>query len=175
MSKDLSHEVQKIIIRPNVMGFIEIITQKPVLIGLHLGFAIIAIDAFLWGLGEIIAGIWNKKRLTIVFAVGVISFFFSWILGGYYYVNFYGSLVKPIIKAGQAPWAHSISMESKEHIFLFVIPLAITSLFIAFLSKNEAKKIKQPTMILVGLVATLGLLIGAMGFIVSAAARWGVI
>ena len=41
---------------------IELLTVKPVLIGLHLGFAIIAIDAFLWLLGEVMANAGSAKR-----------------------------------------------------------------------------------------------------------------
>ncbi|KKU19373.1 MAG: hypothetical protein UX29_C0005G0017 [Parcubacteria group bacterium GW2011_GWA2_46_10] len=118
---------------------LEILLSKPVLIGLHLAFAIIGID-------------------------------------GYYYVKYYGGLVKPIIQKGLAPWAHNIIMETKEHIFLFIIPLALTALFITFLDKEEFEKlnIKWVSMILVVLIVGLGLVIGAMGFTISAAARWGV-
>ena len=154
----------------------EILLSKPVLIGLHLAFAIIGIDAFLWLLGEIKNGSWRKVRLYWSAGVGVLSFLLSWLFGGYYYVKYYGGLVKPIIQSGLAPWAHNIIMETKEHIFLFIIPLAITSLFITLLGEDEFKSlnIKRVLMILVVLVAGLGLVIGAMGFVISAAARWGV-
>ena len=84
--------------------------------------------------------------------------------------------MKPIIQGGLAPWAHNIIMETKEHIFLFIIPLALTSLFITLLNKGEFEKlnVKRVSMILVLLVVGLGLVIGAMGFMISAAARWGV-
>ena len=154
----------------------EILLSKPVLIGLHLAFAIIGIDAFLWLLGEIKNDSWRKARLYWSAGAGVLSFLLSWLFGGYYYVKYYGGLVKPIIQGGLAPWAHNIIMETKEHIFLFIIPLAITSLFITLLSEDEFKSlnIKRGFMVLVMLVAGLGLVIGAMGFMISAAARWGV-
>ena len=41
----------------------------------------------------------------------------SWVTGGYYYVSYYGTAVKPVIKAGEFPWAHTIITETKEHIF----------------------------------------------------------
>ena len=104
------------------------------------------------------------------------GFVLSWFSGGYYYVKYYGGLVKPIIKSGLAPWAHNIIMETKEHIFLFIIPLALTALFITFLDKKEFEKsnIRWVFMVLVTLIVGLGLTIGAMGFMISAAARWGV-
>jgi len=156
---------------------IELLTAKPVLIGLHLGFAILGIDAFLWLLGEIIANAGSVRRRMIAASVGIIGFLGSWIFGGYYYIQFYGTLVKPVIKAGSAPWAHAVAMEAKEHIFLFLIPIAVTLFFLAKLdaTRLESLGFKRPTAILAGTAAGIGLLLGAMGFIISAAARWGVL
>src|SRR3989344_4812970 len=98
------------------MDIIAILQSKPILIGLHLGFAILGIDAFLWFLGEVVANAESVRRRVIAAFIGLVSFVITWIIGGYYYVKFYGSLVKPIIKAGSAPWAHAIAMEAKEHI-----------------------------------------------------------
>ena len=152
----------------------EILLSKPVLIGIHLGFAIIGIDAFLWLLGEIKG---KARRTPILWTaiIGVGSFFISWIAGGYYYVNFYGSLVKPGIKAGLAPWAHGIAMETKEHIFLFIIPMAMTVLFATLIPTEELEMsgLKKSVMYLVAYTAALGLFVGLLGFIISAAARWG--
>src|SRR3989344_9378428 len=105
--------------------------SAPVLIGLHLGFAILGIDAFLWLLGEFVADAVSIRRRVWAAAIGLAGFIFTWIIGGYYYVVYYGKLVKPTILKGMAPWAHAIAMEAKEHIFLFVVPLALTVLFVA--------------------------------------------
>ncbi len=152
-----------------------ILENKPVLVGLHLGFAIVGIDLLLWHLGELVAGVRSNRRMKWVALGTVISFALSWLFGGYYYVRYYGNLVKPVIKAGAAPWAHDVIMESKEHIFLFILPLALTILFLSLLSGDELKDsgLKRPLMMLVGLTAGLALLIGLMGFIISSAARWG--
>ena len=152
----------------------EILLSKPVLIGIHLGFAIIGIDALLWLLGEIKSK--SRKRPRVLTAlIGLVSFIVSWIAGGYYYVKFYGPLVKPVIKAGLAPWAHGVVMETKEHIFLFIIPMVMTILFATLLKDEEweSLRLKKPVMCLVAYAAGLGLLIGLMGYIISAAARWG--
>lgn len=159
------------------MDIVTILQSKPVLIGLHLGFGIIGIDAFLWLLGKLKHdGSSRKSRMTTA-AVGVIAFMASWLVGGYYYVVYYGTVVKPVIKSGVAPWVHNIIMETKEHIFLFIIPLAITVLFITWLEKEDMERLKlrRLTLWLAGTVAALGLLIGAMGFMISAAARFGAI
>ena len=151
--------------------------SAPVLIGLHLGFAILGIDAFLWLLGESASGVASVKRRVWAAGIGVTSFILTWFIGGYYYVVYYGKLVKPTILKGMAPWAHAIAMEAKEHIFLFIVPLALTALFVAMLDNETIQRLglKRPILWLVGTVAGLGLFIGALGFIISAAARWGII
>ncbi|OGF67193.1 hypothetical protein A3I27_01240 [Candidatus Giovannonibacteria bacterium RIFCSPLOWO2_02_FULL_43_11b] len=155
----------------------EILTAKPVLIGLHLGFAILGIDSFLWLLGEIVANAQSVKRRVIAGIAGLIGYVLTWIVGGYYYVKFYGPLVKPVIKAGSAPWAHTIAMEAKEHIFLFSIPIAITICLLARLSASELESfgIRKNFIYLTAIIAALGLSFGIMGFIISAATRWGAI
>jgi len=155
---------------------VEILLSKPVLVGLHLGFGIIGIDAFLWLLGEL-RGKARRKPIVITALVGVLSFFGSWIAGGYYYVTYYGNFVRPVIKEGLAPWAHNIMMETKEHIFLFIIPLALTIYFAVLLTTEELESagIRKTVMYLAAYVALLGLAIGAMGFMISAAARWGAV
>jgi nitrogen fixation-related uncharacterized protein len=157
------------------MDLISIMQAKPVLIGLHLGFGIIGIDAFLWLLGKFYGHNDSRKSRIVTALIGALAFIGSWIAGGYYYVIYYGILVKPDIKESLAPWAHSIVMETKEHIFFFIIPIAITILFICFLKPEEleALGIKKESAWLSAGVAGLGLVIGAMGFIISAAARWG--
>ena len=159
------------------MNIVAILQSKPVLIGLHLGFGIIGIDAFLWLLGKLKGNEGSRKSTIITAAIGTTSFIASWLAGGYYYVAYYGTLVKPVIKSGVAPWVHNIIMETKEHIFLFIIPLAMTVLFITLLEKKDRNRfaLHHITLWLAGAVAILGLLIGAMGFTISAAARWGAI
>ncbi len=151
-----------------------LLMSKPVLVGLHLGFAIIGIDFFLWLLGEFIAEPMKRFRLRVVAFIGLAGFLLSWLIGGYYYIKFYGPLVKPIIKAGSAPWAHAVAMETKEHVFLFIIPMALTALFISFLSKEQfsSYRLKLPTILFIGSMVAVALAIGAMGYIISAAARW---
>lgn len=158
------------------MGIFSFLTYKPVLIGLHLAFAIVGIDAFLWYLGESAANSDRRYRLKWASLIGLAGFVLSWIAGGYYYIVNYGKLVKPAILKGTAPWAHAVAMEIKEHIFLFIIPLALTAVFLAFVSKEDFNKnnLRRVAMVLAGLIVFLGLAIGAMGFIISAAARWGI-
>ena len=152
-----------------------ILSAKPVLIGLHLMSAIVAIDAFLWLLSELRNKnntVWARRWPALV---GILGFVFSWIVGGYYYVVYYGPLVKPVIKQGAADWAHAVAMESKEHLFLFLLPVAVTVYLTAGLSDKQldSSGLRQPVMWLTASLAGLGLFIGLAGFVISSAARWG--
>ena len=146
-----------------------LLVNKPLLIGLHLGAAILGIDGFLWLLGELFAERVHMTRARIAGLIGLFGFIGSWLLGGYYYLNYYGSLVKPGIVAGTAPWAHKIAMEAKEHIFLFILPLAVTALILALLDKKEFENhnLRRISMLLAGVIVFLSLAIGGMGFIIS--------
>jgi len=158
------------------MDIIAILQSKPVLIGLHLGFAILGIDAFLWLLGEIVSNAESTRRRVFVAFVGLASYATTWVIGGYYYVKFYGPFVKPIIKAGSAPWAHAIAMEAKEHIFLFAFPIAITIFLLSRLNTGELRLLglRRGLIGITIMAAGIGLSLGIMGFIISAAARWGI-
>ncbi|MBI3952808.1 MAG: hypothetical protein HY336_02530 [Candidatus Doudnabacteria bacterium] len=151
-----------------------ILSNKPVLVGLHLGFAILGIDLLLWLAGEVAANVRSNVRMKWVSLGAVLSFILSWLVGGYYYVKYYGPIVKPIIKAGSAPWAHAIAMEAKEHIFLFIVPMAVTLFLLSQLKSEEVREfnLRSSFLQLSALAAGLGLLLGLMGFVISAAARW---
>lgn len=158
------------------MDIFALLSTKPVLIGLHLGFAILGIDAFLWLLGEVVADAGSAKRRLVAAILGLVGYVGAWIIGGYYYVTYYGSLVKPVILSGSAPWAHAVSMEAKEHIFLFAVPLAITIFLLARYNAAELDMLglRKSLIHLCVIAAGIGLSIGLMGYIISAAARWGV-
>src|SRR3989344_2053413 len=92
-----------------------------ILIGLHAALGEIGILAFLWAFVELLNPTEHRtKRAVIAVSLGTILFFASWIIGGYYYVQYYGPDVKPVINAGSEPWAHKVFTETKEHVFLFL-------------------------------------------------------
>ena len=111
------------------------------------------------------------KRSSLLSFLG---YALSWISGGYYYVQYYGSEVKPRIMEGFYPWAHAIITESKEHIFLF-LPFAALTLFAVFLfagDKLEAnERMRKGAMFLAATVTVVGTLILLAGVIISGGAR----
>lgn len=140
----------------------------------HIIFGLLGIIAFY--------AVWMgllKQKLSLRFLryfslVGFVSFLISWFTGGYYYVTYYGKAVRPIIKAGQYPWAHSVIMETKEHVFLF-LPFLAAVAFLTFWLLGERigqeTKIKRALTSLTGLIAVLGIAITLAGVIISGAVR----
>jgi len=94
-----------------------------------------------------------------------------WIAGGYNYLTDYGSQVKPVILAGPEPWVHSIVMEVKEHIFIF-LPLIVfaLSLTVAVIDKDALLKdprARRAITITASLALFMVLLMFLMGAIIS--------
>jgi len=91
------------------------------LIGFHASLGEFAALMFFWAFIELYSGAdSNIRRAKLAVLLGVVFLFAAWFVGGFYYVEFYGSGVKPLIKEGPFPWAHKVVMETKEHVFLFL-------------------------------------------------------
>jgi len=114
----------------------------------------------------------NFLKLSSIFSL--FSFVGSWILGGYYYVNYYGSNVKPIIKGGDYSWAHSVVMETKEHVFLFLPFLAAVMAISVWMSNekiNENNEIRHALRLLSLVIVIIGIAVTLMGAVISGAYR----
>lgn len=145
------------------------------LIGLHAAIGEIGVFAFLWVLVELLNPTPQRvKRAKIVAVIGVIFLFLSWFAGGYYYVEYYGPEVKPIIKEGPAPWAHKIITETKEHVFLFLPLLSIFTTGLIYKYKKEIitnRDVRISILLMAGLIVLIGLSMAAMGYFISTGAR----
>ena len=144
--------------------------QTTLIAHILLGLIGIALTVATWvGLIQIDPKINVVKRRSFG---SFVSFILSWILGGYYYVVYYGSVVKPIIKGGQYPWVHAVIMEAKEHIFLF-LPFLSLVLFLSlvFLPNLENLKYKKALINLAAILSILGVVVALMGSGISGAVR----
>ncbi len=145
------------------------------LVGIHAFLGEAGIISFVWVFVEMLNPIPSTiKRAKIAALIGVILFFVSWIAGGYYYVEYYGENVKPIIKEGPQPWAHSIFTETKEHVFLFLPFLSL--LVFGIIKKYEKqiskdKNIRKAVLALCGVIFLIGVLMAGMGYLISTGAR----
>ncbi len=145
------------------------------LIGIHAALGELGAMAFLWVFVELLnpteARIRRAKKVAFA---GTVFLVLSWMSGGYYYVAYYGSLVKPLIKESVQPWAHQVIMEVKEHIFLFLPFLAafVSSVLAEYKDKLEKyAKTRRMTMWVSVIIVAVSLMIAALGYVVSTAAR----
>ena len=65
----------------------------------------------------------NAGRIRAAALTGALFFVATWIIGGYWYIHFYPADRTMILK-GPWPFAHTLFMETKEH--LFFIPLILS-------------------------------------------------
>lgn len=145
---------------------------------LHIGFGELTL---LFTMGVVAALIWGSQNRKVLIAkiaslAGALSAILSWVISGTYYVVFYGPDVKPTIKSGPWPWAHSIFMESKEHVFLFLPFLAVFLLFLVWKYGNkwEEERYIRISILTVGAVTILiPLLMMFSGYLVSTGYRIG--
>ena len=147
------------------------------LIVVHAFLGELGLVCFVWVFVEMLNPTPSRlKRAKIASFFGVVFFFVSWIVGGYYYSTDYGSLVKPVIKAGPQPWAHSIITEVKEHVFLFLPFLAILNYtliirFSSHLKGDKDARVRKAILYLSVLILFIGALMGAMGYLISSGYR----
>jgi hypothetical protein len=102
------------------------------------------------------------------------SYITSWLTVGYYYWFYYGAVVKPVIKAGQYPWAHNIVMEAKEHIFLMLPVLSLVTVMIAWSSTeclNDDPKLKSAVVFFIATTCAIGTVVALAGILISGGAR----
>ena len=133
----------------------------------HPTFGVLGILAAVWVFVETLNASPANAVPTRLAAFAVTIFIvLAWVLGGYWYVNYYAP-EKAIILKGPWPWAHDFFMETKEH--LFFIPL-ILALFlpIAALANLAASRVAR-TMVLsvAALVVLSGLAIEGAGAVIN--------
>ena len=146
-----------------------------ILIGLHAGLGEMGVLSFLWCLVELLNPTDKRiKRAIVASVIGTIFIFASWMIGGYYYVEFYGDNVKPIIKEGPQSWAHGVVTETKEHVFLFLPFIAILTTGLLMHHKRrliQENALRKSIIKLCWLVVIIGFVMAAMGYVISSAFR----
>ena len=145
------------------------------LIFIHAVAAEVGLFAFLWIVVELLNPTDARiNRAKIAALIGVVCLLLAWILGGFYYVEVYGDVIKPVIKASDAKWVHSIVMEVKEHVFLFlpILSASVAALLFRFdkdlLTRTDAR---VSIILLSGLIFLLGFAIAGMGALIGAGYR----
>ncbi len=153
--------------------------NKEIILMLHPTFGVLAMLAAVWLFVEVVntdgVNLQNQQRIKFSSMTVAILIWLSYIIGGYWYVQFYAP-DKAIIKAGPWPFAHSFVMETKEHLF-FVLLLIATYLPIAVAGKQWIADRSARTLLLTlaALVVLLGLAMEGSGAIVGLGVKMGLL
>lgn len=139
---------------------------------LHPMFAIFGVITAVWVLVEVLnVSEKNLKRINIASFSTAILMVLTWITSGYWYIVYYAS-DKALILKGPWAFAHSLVMESKEHIFFIIL---ILSLFLPIVAiKNNLfnnKTARSLILVLAGLIILNSLMLEIAGVIISFAVR----
>lgn len=141
---------------------------------LHIMFGIVAVIGAYGAWMSLLRKESRIGSLKIFSALSFFSFMLSWLAGGYYYLVYYGANVKPLIIKGKYSWAHTVIMEAKEHIFIFLPFLALILLcgIIVFGDTvNSDPRLKRPLVVIAGIITVLGIAITLSGMAISGAVR----
>jgi hypothetical protein len=99
---------------------------------------------------------------------------FAFLVGGYWYVNFYKA-DKAIILKGPWPFAHNFFMESKEHLVIMLL-LLVTYLPIAAASNLAASKDARRVVLWVaGIIVLLALMMEGDGAVIAMGVKAGLL
>jgi hypothetical protein len=129
-----------------------------------------AVAVFMDTLNANAGNIGRIQKLSLVVALCIIL---SFLIGGYWYVTFYGH-DRDIIKAGQWPWAHNYFMEVKEHLFFIILMLSLYLPIAAF--KNGPLTDRNKRNLILGitmLIILMGLFTEGAGGLISKGVTFG--
>lgn len=142
----------------------------------HVFTAIIAMLAATMMFGEALWG-GSAKRMRTYGIVLLIFIALTYVLAGWWYVIYYGA-DKAIIIAGEMAWAHTIVMETKEHIFVSGFWLLIVLSLFGIYSTDDMMQNEnfKRTMALLAITGILGVIVlEAMGGIIVAGLKVGLL
>jgi hypothetical protein len=147
------------------------ITASDVILLAHSTFGVLGILSALWVFVETLnAREGNARRIRKAAFIAALCMFATWVLGGYWYVHFY-PLDRALILRGPWPFAHTLFMETKEH--LFFIPL-ILSFYLPIAAREKLyanASARKMVLCIAMLIALNGLAIEGAGAIINHGAK----
>ncbi|MCF6321395.1 MAG: hypothetical protein L3J32_06455 [Rhizobiaceae bacterium] len=143
------------------------VMSKEIILMIHPTFGVLAIISSVWVFVEALnVSNNNISRLRNASILTAVLIWLAFIIGGYWYVHYYGG-DKAIIKAGPWPFAHSFIMETKEHLFFTVLLLATFLPIAAYGEVVKKKTTRNLVMWTSALVVLLALAMEGAGAFIS--------
>jgi hypothetical protein len=137
----------------------------------HPTFGVLAVLAAVWLLVEALNAT-EANQVRIRYAAYAVAgcMVLAWLLGGYWYVNFYYA-EKAIILKGPWPWAHTLVMETKEHLFFIPLILALYLPIVATRRLYRNKAARTMVMTCAAFVVLTSLAVEGGGALINAGAK----
>lgn len=137
----------------------------------HPTFGMLGILASVWLLVEALnASEANQRRIWLASWVVTLGIVLAGLLGGYWYVAFYAA-EKAIILKGPWPFAHSLVMEVKEHLFFVTLLLALYLPLLTRIKLAGHAGARLAVMTVAVLIILTGLAIEGAGAVVNYGAK----
>lgn len=150
--------------------------MKEVLLMLHPTFGVLGVLAALWVFVEMLnPGTRNLQRVRNAALAAAAFIWLSYLIGGYWYVLHYAA-DKAVIKAGPWPLAHSLVMETKEHVFFVLLLLSTYLPIAAYAATSNSVKgpgAKNLVLLAAAFVVLLGLAMEGGGAVIALGAKLG--
>lgn len=150
--------------------------MKEIFLLLHPALGVLSVIAAVWVIVETInASTNNLRRIRIAALSSAILMFLTWVTSGILYVSYYAA-EKAIILKGPWPFAHSLFMESKEHLFFMTLVLSLL-LPIAARMNNlvDSKQARILIITIAGLIVLSGLALEGAGAMISLGVKMGLL
>ncbi|MFB9263271.1 hypothetical protein ACFFWD_08825 [Bradyrhizobium erythrophlei] len=137
----------------------------------HPTLGVLGIMASVWVLVEALnASEANQQRVQMAAGTAAFCIILAYVVGGYWYVNFYAPEKAAILK-GPWPFAHNFFMETKEHVFFGLLVLAILLPIAARQKLAESWSAKAMTIAVAVLVIGNSLAMEGAGAVINHGAK----
>lgn len=126
--------------------------MKEFILFLHPIFSVFGVITTVWVLVEILnTSDRNSKRISVASVMTSLFMTLTWITSGYWYIVYYAT-DKTLILKGPWAFAHSLVMETKEHVFFSIL---ILSLLLPMIALRNNLATNKPARMLVYVVTVL--------------------
>lgn len=148
--------------------------MKDIILIVHVLFAVFGMFCAIWLFVEALnASESNRGRMKLASALVALFMLITWIVSGYGYVLYYAA-DKAIILAGPWAFAHTIVMESKEHVFFITLVLSLLLPVVVFTQDLVANgTVRRLTLWILALIVLSALALEGAGSLIALAVKLG--
>ncbi len=143
------------------------VTANDAILLAHATFGVLATLSAVWVFVEALnAREQNLQRIRTAAMAVAIFMVAAWIFGGYWYLHFY-PVERALILRGPWPFAHTVFMETKEHLFLTTL---ILSFYLPIAARDElvwCGAARRMVLCVAALIALSGLAIEGSGAVID--------